>query len=116
MKRILIPILSVAAAWLPLAAQAASDHDHSSHATAAPNASATEAPMVDGTVKKVDKVAGKVTLAHGPLTNLGMPAMTMAFRVKEAAWLAQLREGDKVRFAVDKLNGAFTVVRLEGAK
>ena len=35
--------------------------------------------MVDGVVKKIDKAGGKVTVAHGPLTNLNMPAMTMVF-------------------------------------
>src|ERR1035437_4018803 len=62
--------------------------------------------MVDGTVKKVDKTAGKVTLSHGPLTNLGMNmAMTMAFRVQEASWLDQMQVGDKIRFVADSVNG-----------
>ena len=76
-----------------------------------------EAKMVDGQVKKVDKSAGKVTLAHGPLTNLGMDmAMTMAFRVKDAAWLDQMKEGDKIRFVADNINGTLTVVRFEPVK
>ncbi len=76
-----------------------------------------ETQMVDGTVKKVDKAAGKVTLAHGPLTNLGMNMpMTMAFRVKDAMWLEQMKEGDKIRFVADSINGAITVVRFEPVK
>jgi Cu(I)/Ag(I) efflux system protein CusF len=67
-------------------------------------------------VKKVDKSAAKVTLSHGPLTNLGMPAMTMAFRVKDAAWLGQMKDGDKVRFMADKVDGVFTIVHFEEAK
>jgi Cu(I)/Ag(I) efflux system protein CusF len=73
--------------------------------------------LVDGTVKKVDKAAGKVTLAHGPLTNLGMNmAMTMAFRVKDAMWLDQMKEGDKIRFVADNINGSITVVKFEPVK
>jgi Cu(I)/Ag(I) efflux system periplasmic protein CusF len=73
--------------------------------------------MVDGTVKKVDKAAGKVTLSHGPLTNLGMNmAMTMAFRVQDPSWLDQLKVGDKIRFVADSVNGALTVVKYEPAK
>jgi len=73
--------------------------------------------LVDGTVKKVDKAAGKVTLAHGPLTNLGMSmGMTMAFRVKDAAWLDQMKEGDKIRFLADNANGVYTVVKYEPVK
>ena len=77
----------------------------------------TETKMVDGTVKKVDKAAGKVTLSHGPLTNLGMNmAMTMAFRVQDASWLDQMKVGDKIRFIADSVDGALTVVKCEPVK
>lgn len=89
-------------------------HDHGSAGTM--NAGGTATALTDGVVKKVDKAAGKVTLTHGPLTNLGMPGMTMAFRVKNAEWLDQLKEGDKVRFLADSVNGVFTVVQLEKAR
>ena len=76
-----------------------------------------EAKLVEGLVKKVDKSAGKVTLAHGPLANLGMDmAMTMAFRVKDATWLDQMKEGSKIRFMADSVNGALTVVKFEPVK
>jgi Cu/Ag efflux protein CusF len=78
-------------------------------------APAGEGKMVDGVVRKLDRAAGKVTLAHGPLSDLGMPAMTMAFAVKDAGWLKQLKEGDRIRFVADRVNGAFVVVRLEPA-
>jgi Cu/Ag efflux protein CusF len=101
------------AAALAAPAIAADSHDHGGMQMAA----ATAAEMVDGTVKKVDKSAGKVTLAHGPLANLGMNMnMTMVFRVKDASWLDQMKEGDKIRFAADKINGAYTVVQFEPAK
>ena len=76
----------------------------------------TEMQMVDGVVKKVDKSAGKVTLSHGPLSNLSMPAMTMVFRVKEAAWLEQMRADGKIRFVADSINGTLTIVRFEATK
>jgi len=69
--------------------------------------------MTDGEVKKVDKDAGKLTIKHGPLTNLDMPSMTMVFRVKDPAMLDQVKEGDKIRFAADRVNGAITVVELK---
>ena len=80
----------------------------------APSPAATK--MVEGTVKKVSLAAGKVTLDHGPLTNLGMPAMTMVFRVKDSAWLNQMKVGDKINFVAEKLNGALTVTKFELAK
>ena len=82
---------------------------HDSHHTDSP-------AMTTGEVKKVDKDAGKVTLKHGPIKNLDMPAMTMIFRVKDAAMLEQIKEGDKINFAADKINGAFTLMQIESAK
>ena len=39
--------------------------------------------------------------------------MTMVFRVKDPAMLDQLKEGDKIRFVADKVDGAFTIMQLE---
>lgn len=86
--------------------------EHGTHGHGAKPAAAAEAPLIEGLVKKVDKAGGKVTVSHGPLPN-GMPAMTMTFRVKEAAWLGRLKDGQKIRFAADQVDGAMTLVRIE---
>ncbi|QYF96179.1 copper-binding protein [Massilia sp. PAMC28688] len=72
-------------------------------------------PQSDGEIKKVDKEAGKITVKHGPLVNLDMPAMTMVFKVKDPAMLEQVKAGDKVKFTVEKINGAFTITALQAA-
>jgi Cu/Ag efflux protein CusF len=72
--------------------------------------------MTAGVVKKVDKSAGKVTINHEPLNNLGMPKMTMVFRVKDPAMLDRLKEGDKILFVAEKVDGAITVMSFEPAK
>ena len=72
--------------------------------------------MTTGVVKKVDKGAGKVTIRHGPIGNLGMPQMTMVFRVKDPAMLDRLKEGDEIRFVAEKVDGAITVIRFEPVK
>lgn len=108
--------LFAALALFTLAAQPAlaeMDHAHMQHA-AAPVAAANA--MTEGTVKKIDKAGNKLTIAHGPIENLGMPAMTMAFPVKEAGKLDQVKVGDKVRFRAEQVNGTITVVALEPAK
>lgn len=88
-------------------------HDNMTMQSKAP----ADTQLVEGTVKKVDKAAGKVTLSHGPLTNLGMSmGMTMAFRVKDAAWLDQMKAGDKIRFLAEDANGVYTVVKYEPVK
>jgi Cu/Ag efflux protein CusF len=88
----------------------ASGADHAAHhATAA-------APTTEGEVRKIDKQQGKVTLKHGPITNLDMPSMTMVFKVADPKMLDSLKEGDKVRFAADRVSGAITVTAIEPAK
>lgn len=80
-----------------------------------PNASASRAfpSMSEGEVRKVDTAAGKVTLRHGTLQNIDMPPMTMVFRVKDPAWLNQVKVGDKVRFVAERVDGNLTIVALE---
>lgn len=72
--------------------------------------------MSEGTIKKVDKAAGKITIAHGPLENLNMPGMTMAFAVKDKAMLDQVKVGDKVHFVADSVDGTLTVTKIETTK
>jgi Cu(I)/Ag(I) efflux system periplasmic protein CusF len=114
MKALITASLITFASLGTISAQAAGDH--AGHAMAAPANASSEMQMVDGQVKKVDKAAGKVTLSHGPLTNLNMPAMTMVFKVSNAAWLDQMKAGDKIRFMADNVNGAVTIVHFEAAK
>ena len=71
--------------------------------------------LTDAEVKKVDAASGKITLKHGALQNVDMPSMTMAFKAKDAAMLAGVHAGDKVRVRVERVNGTLTIVRLEKA-
>lgn len=85
------------------------------HAGDAQQAAASETLTV-GEVRKVDKDAKKITIKHGPIANLDMPAMTMVFQVKDPALLDQVKAGDKVRFVADKIGGAYVVVRFETSR
>ncbi|CAJ0774043.1 hypothetical protein LMG18090_00273 [Ralstonia mannitolilytica] len=82
-------------------------------ASASAPAATTAAPMSEGEIKKVDAAAGKLTIKHGPLVNLGMEPMTMVFRVQDPAMLSKVRPGSKVRFVAEKINGVLTVTALE---
>jgi Cu/Ag efflux protein CusF len=57
-----------------------------------------------------------VTFKHGPIASLDMRAMTMVFKVTDPKMLDTLKQGDKVKFAADKVNGALTVMAIEVAK
>ncbi|HEX7438234.1 MAG TPA: copper-binding protein [Caldimonas sp.] len=104
-----------AVAMLTISAVAHSQQATRSASTPSAIASAA-ASMTEGEVRKVDKEAGKVTLRHGPIDNLGMPAMTMVFRVADPKMLDQVKEGERVRFSAERLNGAITLTRIEAAK
>lgn len=70
--------------------------------------------MAEGEVRKVDKGAGKLTIRHGAIPGMDMPsAMTMVYRVKDAAMLDQVKAGDRIRFSAERAGGAFTVTRIE---
>lgn len=71
--------------------------------------------LTDGEVRKIDKAQGRITLKHGEIRNMDMPPMTMVFRVKDAKVLDTLAVGDKVRFAVDKIDGQYTVTTISKA-
>ncbi|AOK31221.1 MULTISPECIES: copper-binding protein [Burkholderia] len=69
--------------------------------------------MSHGEIKKIDMAAGKLTIKHGPLDNLGMEAMTMVFKAKDPAMLSQVKVGDKIDFVAEEVDGALTVVKLQ---
>lgn len=96
---------------LPLATTAANNDHHSAASIAS-----AEVPWTQGTIKKLDKAASSATIAHGPIDSIGMGAMTMQFPVKDAAGLAKLKVGDKVRFQAIMAGGDIVVTRIEAAK
>lgn len=75
-----------------------------------------QAAPVHGQVTKIDQAQGKITLKHGPITNLEMDAMTMVFVAADPAALKTVKVGDKVKFEADRVNGRLTVTRIEKAK
>jgi Cu/Ag efflux protein CusF len=75
-----------------------------------------QSEMVDGQVTKIDQAESKITLKHGPLKKFDMDGMTMVFRVQDKAMFKQVKVGDKVKFEADKINGQFTVIKLQKTK
>lgn len=73
-------------------------------------------PLVDAEVRKVDKDNQKITLKHGEIKNLDMPAMTMVFNVKDPSVLDKLNAGDKVQFRAASEGGKFVVTEIQPAK
>lgn len=85
-------------------------------AAASPLLAQADSAMSQGEVKKIDKDSGKLTIKHGPLANLDMPAMTMAFKVADPAMLDKLKAGEKIEFVAENVNGKLTVTKVAPAK
>jgi Cu/Ag efflux protein CusF len=87
-------------------------HDHATAAAVAPTAGVV-VPETEGEIRKVDAAAQKLTVKHGRIENLGMSPMTMVFRVKDPAFLTQVKPGDKIKMTVERIDGALTIVALQ---
>ena len=109
MKQMTVIAMALATLAAPTYAQQ-SITDHSAQHLAQAQETAA---LSDGEVRRVDKEANKITIRHGSLLNLEMPAMTMVFQVKEPAMLDKVKIGDKIKFRADKAGGAYTVTRIE---
>jgi Cu/Ag efflux protein CusF len=76
-----------------------------------------QAPMADGQVIKIDQVAGKITIKHGPLKQFGMDeGMTMVYRAADPSMLTAVKPGDKIKFAPDRVNGQFVATKIEKSR
>jgi Cu/Ag efflux protein CusF len=83
---------------------------------ALPQRVAAQSEMIDGQVTKIDESAGKITIRHGPIKKFDMDGMTMVFRVQDLAMLKAVKVGDNVKFESDRVNGQFTIMKIEKVK
>lgn len=116
MKKIAAALLLVAIAvyaWVSLPSLPSPQGEGASGGHA--NHGGDPAALTDGVVVAMNRPARSLTISHGPMANLGMPAMTMGFEVADPALLEGIRPGDKVRFHADVVGGAFTVMKIERA-
>lgn len=113
MKSVLLAVLVSCVAAVPAWAQAGHDHGHT---MAAPAKATTGSVDNTGEVRRVNAETRKITIAHGPLKAFDMPAMTMTFAVKDPAMLTKVKQGDKVRFGLEKAGEDFVITRIEPAR
>ena len=73
---------------------------------------AADPAMVDGVVKEL-RAGGELTIKHGPLPNLDMPAMTMVFKTADPKMAKGLKVGDKIKMQVEDKGGKLTIMKLE---
>ncbi|MGD9868023.1 MAG: copper-binding protein [Hyphomicrobiales bacterium] len=66
-----------------------------------------------GEVTKIDAAQKKLTIKHGELTKLDMPAMTMVFVVAEDSMIEEVTVGQRIEFTADRVNGRITVTDIK---
>lgn len=71
----------------------------------------TKRASATGTVEAIDLAARTITIAHGPVPELGWPAMTMTFKAPDIA-LARFKPGDEIAFDLSASGMAATVTAI----
>lgn len=69
-----------------------------------------EAPWVRVVVRKINLPASRITVSHGAIPQIDMPAMTINFPVADTARLAMLHKGDEVDIQCEHRGGVVKVV------
>ena len=64
-----------------------------------------------GTVNSVDAAAHKVSVSHGPISAVGLPAMTMDFAVAPSVDLQTVKPGTRVNFTLEHGEGGMYVIQ-----
>lgn len=64
-----------------------------------------------GEVRRIDADAGKITLKHGPIDALSLPAITLVYLI-EKPLLTGIQPGDQVKFTAERQAGDYVIIRL----
>ena len=78
-----------------------------------PGQAFAQSASADGEVRKLDVQGSRVIIKHGEWKGMDMHAMTMAFRVRDAALLNGLKVADLVRFSIEKDGADYVVTAIE---
>jgi Cu/Ag efflux protein CusF len=108
-----LAVLGLALGWSQAMAQAHDPSDHAGHGAAATVPAAVAGALTEGEITRRDARSGKLTIRHGEIVHLAMPPMTMVFALQQPSQADALQPGDKVRFQVEKVNGALLITHIE---
>lgn len=75
-----------------------------------PSEMSLPAIQVSGTINSVDQAAGMANITHGPMTAIGMPGMTMDFKIAPDLDATQLKAGSEMMLTFDRPDPASIVL------
>jgi len=64
-----------------------------------------------GEIRRIDANAGKITIKHGAISELDLPAITLVYQI-DPALLAGLQPGDRVKFTARRVNEQYVIVEI----
>ena len=74
--------------------------------------SAQDEASARGEVRRLDASKGTITIKHGAISDLNLPAMTLVYEA-EPVLLEGVQPGDQVRFKVRHENNTYRVIELK---
>ena len=74
--------------------------------------SAQDEASARGEVRRLDASKGTITIKHGAISDLNLPAMTLVYEA-EPVLLEGVQPGDQVRFKMRHENNTYRVIELK---
>lgn len=72
---------------------------------------AAQEATASGEVRRVDAQAGRITIKHGAISDLELPAMTLVYHAQPLL-LQGLSPGDKIKFTAKRENDRYVVTKI----
>ncbi|MBI2316111.1 MAG: copper-binding protein [Betaproteobacteria bacterium] len=69
-----------------------------------------------GVIREIDRANSRVKLDHGPMPSIGMPGMTMTFKVKNPALLDRVKQGEEVNFEIERSGLGWFITNIDRNK
>ncbi|MDR1534338.1 MAG: copper-binding protein [Planctomycetota bacterium] len=95
------------------AGEAAGGHGGMGGGASVPAAVPGKIYTTTGRVEAVDREGAKITVAHGAIPDLKLPAMSMRFNVDDPSHLEMVKPGDRVRLDFRGQGDVYTIVDIE---
>jgi Cu/Ag efflux protein CusF len=84
-------------------------------ATPSADSASASPEWIHAEITRIDLARKRVTLKHAPIASIKMAAMTMPFKVQEAALLDGYKVGDKLQVVVKDIDGDLFVTQVRKA-
>ena len=64
-----------------------------------------------GEIRRIDAQAGKITIKHGAISALDLPAITLVYQIDQNL-LTDLQPGDQIKFKARRVNNQYIVIEI----